>query len=102
MNEGVITWKGPLSPTRSECGQRLKEQGYDAVTEVKDPPGASYQVHSHGHDECICVVEGTMEFKIDQLRYKLEAGDCLYLPAFTLHSARVPTRRAVRYLVGHK
>ncbi len=102
MHEGVITWKGPLPPTLEECGQRLKEEGYQAVIEVQDPPGASYSQHSHGHDECICVVEGKMEFEVDQLQYRLSPGDFLYLPKDTIHSARVPQKKSVRYLIGHK
>ena len=102
MHEGVIMWKGPLTPTREECGQRLKEEGYNAVVEVHDPPGAQYQEHSHTHDECICVVEGSMEFKIAQQRYDLRPGDVLYLPKNTVHSAQVPHRNPVKYLIGHK
>jgi len=101
MNLGLITWKETRKPTQHECKLRLQEEGYD-VTEWNDPPGSNYQTHQHRHDECICIVEGSMEFEIESLRYKLQPGDCLYLPKFTSHSAVVPQNQSVRYLIGHK
>lgn len=65
-------------------------------------PGAHYPKHRHPKDECLWILSGKLVIEIDGTEYLLQAGDRIYLPAKTLHTARVPNQGAVTYVVGQK
>lgn len=64
-----------------------------------DSEGAVYDDHSHRHDEYIVVASGAIVFKIASLRYLLEAGDALELPANTVHAAVNENHGPVSYFI---
>ena len=54
-------------------------------------PGVAFGKHTHPGEEVIYVLEGTLEYQIeDKPPVTLKAGDVLFIPAGTVHSARNP------------
>jgi quercetin dioxygenase-like cupin family protein len=52
-------------------------------------PGVTAARHSHPGEEIVYVLEGTLEYKFDgQAPVTLKAGDVLFIPAGTIHSAK--------------
>lgn len=80
------------------CRNKLHEKGY-SIFEWTDAPGAYYSPHSHGEDEFIVVLSGSIVFKIDGVDYRLEAGDALDLPAETVHAAVVDGKKQAKYFI---
>ena len=63
---------------------------------VELEPGTTAPRHSHPGEEVIYVLEGTWEYTVEgKPPLTLKAGDVLFIPAGTIHSARnVGTSRA--------
>jgi quercetin dioxygenase-like cupin family protein len=54
-------------------------------------PGVAFGKHTHHGEEVIYVLEGTLEYQIeDKPPVTLKAGNVLFIPAGTVHSARNP------------
>jgi quercetin dioxygenase-like cupin family protein len=52
-------------------------------------PGAAFPRHTHPGEEIIYVLEGTWEYTVEgKPPVTLKAGDVLFIPAGTIHSAR--------------
>jgi quercetin dioxygenase-like cupin family protein len=53
------------------------------------PPGSVAPKHSHPGEEIIYVLEGLLEYQVaDRPPVTLKAGEVLFIPAGTVHSAR--------------
>jgi quercetin dioxygenase-like cupin family protein len=50
-------------------------------------PGYVAPRHTHPGEEIIYVIEGLLEYEIDGKRVKVKAGDVLFVPAGTVHTA---------------
>lgn len=51
--------------------------------------GAAFGKHLHPGEEIIYVLKGTLEYQVsDKKPIRLKAGDVLFIPAGTIHSAR--------------
>jgi quercetin dioxygenase-like cupin family protein len=72
--------------------QDLSTPGREAVqVRVDIEPGVSFPKHSHPGEEIIYVLEGTLEYQIeDQPPVTLKAGDVLFIPAGAAHTAKNP------------
>jgi len=68
----------------------LSIPGREAVqTIVSIAPGVTAPRHSHPGEEIIYVLEGTWEYTVEgKPPVTLKAGDVLFIPAGTIHSAR--------------
>ncbi len=88
-------------PSQEEVEARLHQEGYESY-KWYDVPGANYPTHRHAQDECIWILRGELIINVDGQEYPLQAGDRIYLPARTPHTARVPDKGAVTYVVGQK
>ena len=68
----------------------LSAPGREAIqVRVEFDPGAAFGKHTHPGEEIIYVLEGTLEYQIeDKPPVMLKAGDVLFIPAGTVHSAR--------------
>jgi quercetin dioxygenase-like cupin family protein len=56
---------------------------------VELAPGVSFPKHTHPGEEIIYVLEGTWEYTVEgKPPVTLKAGDVLFIPAGTIHSAR--------------
>ena len=97
----VERWSGSASPTEASLRARLEADGY-SVYAWTDGPGATYPPHAHGDDQSHCVVRGWLALTVDGDEHVLGPGDRDWLPAGTVHSARVVGGESVTYLVGSK
>lgn len=72
--------------------QDISVPGREAIqVRVDIEPGVAFPKHSHPGEEIIYVLEGTLEYQIeDQPPVTLKAGDVLFIPAGTAHSAKNP------------
>ena len=70
----------------------LSAPGREAIqVRVDLAPGVAFGKHTHPGEEIIYVLEGTLEYQLeDKPPVTLKAGDVLFIPAGTVHSARNP------------
>ncbi|CAN7254611.1 cupin domain-containing protein [Bradyrhizobium sp. LjRoot220] len=68
----------------------LSASGREVVqVRVDFAPGAAFGSHNHPGEEVINVLEGALEYQIEgKPSVTLKAGDVLFIPAGTVHSAR--------------
>jgi quercetin dioxygenase-like cupin family protein len=68
----------------------LSVPGREAVqVRVDLAPGVAFGKHTHPGEEIIYVLEGSLEYQIEgKPPITLRAGDVLFIPAGTIHSAR--------------
>lgn len=87
----AITSAKPAKITRTELQRHdLSVPGRESVqVRIDLKPGAVFGKHSHPGEEIIYVLEGLFEYVVeDQPPVKLKAGDVLFIPAGTIHSAK--------------
>jgi quercetin dioxygenase-like cupin family protein len=90
---------GPLSEKRMMG--LLESEGYEvAVYAYRE--GTAFAEHEHAQEKCDAVLEGILRIIVSGAAYDLKAGDRLYLPAGTRHSAEVVGRATVVSLDGTK
>lgn len=77
---------GPLS--EKTLRKKLEQRGY-RVTRYVYPPGTSFPDHTHGIDKLDAVLSGRFRMTMEGKGVILEAGDCLFVPRGTVHSAEV-------------
>jgi quercetin dioxygenase-like cupin family protein len=97
----VAEWKGAEAPRQAALRKELEGEGY-SVYAWTDGPGTTYPPHTHDDDQSHWIVSGALALTVDGKEYVLEAGDRDWLPAGTVHSARVVGAGSVTYLVGAK
>jgi len=70
----------------------ISAPGREAIqVRVDLAPGVAFGKHTHHGEEVIYVLEGTLEYQIeDKPPVTLKAGEVLFIPAGTVHSARNP------------
>ena len=68
----------------------LSTAGREAVqVRVDFAPGASFGKHTHPGEEIAYVVEGSLEYQLDDKPpVTLKAGEALFIPAGAVHSAK--------------
>ena len=68
----------------------LSAPGREAIqVRVVLAPGVAFGKHTHPGEEIIYVLEGQLEYQLeDKPPVTLKAGDVLFIPAGTVHSAR--------------
>jgi len=56
---------------------------------VELAPGVAFPKHSHPGEEIVYVLEGSLEYEVEgKPPVTLKAGDVLFIPAGTIHSAK--------------
>ena len=66
----------------------LSAPGREVVqVRVDFDPGYTAPVHTHPGEEIIYVIEGTLEYEIGGKKSTVKAGDVLFVPAGTPHTA---------------
>ena len=56
---------------------------------VELDPGVAFPKHTHPGEEIIYVLEGALEYQVEgKPPVTLKAGDVLFIPAGTIHSAK--------------
>jgi quercetin dioxygenase-like cupin family protein len=97
----VERWRGEAPPRAEVLRSALEAEGY-SVYAWTDPRGAAYPPHAHDDDQSHWVVRGAIALTVGGEEYELHPGDRDWLPAGTVHSARVIGDSAVTYLIGSK
>ena len=83
----------------------LSVDGHEAVqVRVDIAPGVAFPNHSHPGEEIIYVLAGSLEYDVaGKAPATLKAGDVLFIPAGTVHSAKnvgnVPASELATYIV---
>ena len=87
----------PLPVVQAQAGvKRTELQRYDLsmpgreVIQVRVDlePGVVFPSHTHPGEEIIYVIEGTWDYVIGGKQVTARAGDVLFVPAGTIHSAK--------------
>ena len=97
----VERWEETVVPEARELRARMEAEGF-GVFQWSDPPGRVYPPHAHADDQSHWIVRGTLALTVDGDEYVLGPGDRDFLPAGTVHSARVTSAEPVVYLIGSK
>jgi quercetin dioxygenase-like cupin family protein len=97
----VERWSEDGTPDAGELRRRLRADGYDAF-EWSDPPGRTYAPHAHDDDQSHWIIGGRLALFVEGEEYVLGPGDRDYLPAGTVHAARVVGDEPVVYLIGSR
>ena len=100
MGFEVERWAGGGGPPDARRLRRqLEREGYE-VFEWSDRPGASYAPHSHPEDQSHWVLSGELTLAVKGEEYTRGPDDRDYMPAWTVHEARVGGHDAAVYRVG--
>lgn len=97
----VDRWQRSEAPQERDLVRRLESEGY-SVFRWSDPPGRTYAPHSHGEDQSHWVLDGSLALTVGGEEYVLGPGDRDFLPAGTVHAARVVGDEPVVYLIASK
>ena len=92
-------WVGIQAPHAASMRLKLAQEGFH-VDQWCDRPGAVYGKHKHPEAQSHWVISGELEITVPTGTYRLGPGDRDYMPADTLHTARVIGEGPVTYFVG--
>ena len=82
---------------KREAIREISDAGWWPIS-WRDRSGEVYEAHKHDADQTLYLVDGFMELEVGAKTYRLNPGDKLELPAFTVHSAQTPD--GATYIVG--
>ncbi len=89
MTSATITrWSAEEKPTLESIKEQLETEGVDYYTFVC-APGDSFDEHTHDAQETRIIVEGSMEYGVDNETHVLNAGDRITINANVTHTAKV-------------
>ncbi len=89
------------TPDERSLRRLLEADGY-SVYAWTDGAGTTYEPHTHDDDQSHWVIRGSLALTVGGQEYVLGPGDRDWLPAGTVHSARVLGSDAVTYLIGSR
>jgi quercetin dioxygenase-like cupin family protein len=81
----------------------LSTPGHETVqARIDFAPGAAFGKHKHPGEEIIYVLEGTLQYQIEgKAPLTLKAGEVLFIPAGTIHSAKNAGNTAAKELATY-
>ena len=79
----------------------LRQEGYQTLATVSQPPGYHMDSHAHPFDACALVLEGEFSLVVDGVRSRYGVGDIFRLPAGTPHSESAGAQ-GVTYRAGRR
>ena len=86
--------------TKSELMAQMRAEGFD-VYAWGDQPGAAYPNHQHEDDQSHWMVSGRLELTVAGTgTFEMVPGDRDFMPAGTIHAARVIGDEPAEYLIG--
>lgn len=106
----VERWSGNFLPDSAKLKQIMQAEGF-SVFEWTDGANAVYANHEHfvyaNHehfeDQSHWIISGELELTVENVgTFVLKSGDRDFMPANTVHSARVLGVNPVTYLIGAK
>ena len=92
-------WIGIQAPHAASMRLKLSQEGFH-VAHWCDRPGTIYARHKHPEAQSHWVISGELEITVPTGTYRLGPGDRDFMPADTLHTARVVGEEHVNYFVG--
>jgi quercetin dioxygenase-like cupin family protein len=102
MQYRIEKWNQAVVPNDEELAERMRAEGY-SVFKWSDAPGSFYPDHEHAEDQSHWIVSGRLELSVRGVgEIILGPGDRDFMPAGTVHSARVIGDEPVVYLIGAK
>jgi quercetin dioxygenase-like cupin family protein len=100
MRYRIEKWNSNDAPDAESLRSALEREGY-SVFQWSDAPGRVYGEHRHGDDQSHWIIAGKLELTVENFgTVLLEAGDRDFMPANTVHAARVVGDEPVVYLIG--
>lgn len=98
----VERWNEDFSPDSAKLKQIMQTEGF-SVFEWTDGANAVYGTHKHSEDQSHWIISGELELTVENVGiFVLKSGDRDFMPANTVHSARVLGENPVTYLIGAK
>jgi quercetin dioxygenase-like cupin family protein len=87
---GLIAQAQQAGTSRTDLQRHdLSAPGREVIqVRVDFAPGYVAPVHTHPGEEIIYIIEGTLEYEIGGKVSRVKAGDVLFVPAGTPHTAR--------------
>lgn len=70
------------------------------LAEMKPKQGEKDELVSHEGEECVYVIQGTLELKLGEKTYFVEEGDSIYFQASIPHRFSNPTEKLLKLLVA--
>jgi len=70
-----------------------------SLMEVTLPEDAGPPPHTHQWDEAYFIIEGDVEFRVDDQRFTATVGDFVYTPGGVVHGFRGVSQRPARVLI---
>lgn len=67
------------------------------VAVMTAPAGQRSEPHSHPNEQWIYVLEGVMELIVDGRTFTAHPGECIYIPANTVHCGSTPEGRDAKF-----
>lgn len=96
----VERWNNDNLPDSAKLKQIMQAEGF-SVFEWTDGANAVYGNHKHGEDQSHWIISGELELTVENAgNFVLKTGDRDFMPANTIHSARVLGGNPVIYLIG--
>lgn len=86
----IYQWNTKVDGPLSETGliNKLEQMGY-LCTRYTYPKGTFFPDHSHNTDKIDAVLKGQFKINMEGKSIILKAGDYIYVPMNTIHSAEV-------------
>jgi quercetin dioxygenase-like cupin family protein len=86
---------------REKVAANWAERGFGCDLWV-DPPGRRWSNFTHSTDELVMLLEGEMEFTVENEVIRPRIGEELLIPARSTHSAHNIGSSTARWLYGYK
>ncbi|CAL1549020.1 unnamed protein product [Lymnaea stagnalis] len=98
----VERWNEKFSPDSAKLKQIMQAEGF-SVFEWTDSANTIYGNHEHFEEQSHWIISGELEMTVENIgTFVLKSGDRDFMPANTVHSARVLGGNPVTYLIGAK
>ena len=79
----------------------LTDFGYD-IFEAEQPPGVIVPYHAHKREESIIILEGKMQFNVEEELSIIESGQVITINANAIHSAATIEDQSAKILIAFK
>lgn len=86
-------------PEQEEIISALAERDY-RVFEVEQPAGAFVPYHAHREEEAVIVVEGRMQFNVEEELVLVQSGEVITIREEAIHSAAQVGEEKARLLLA--
>jgi quercetin dioxygenase-like cupin family protein len=86
-------------PEPEEIVSALAERDY-RIFEVEQPPGALVPYHAHEEEETIVVLDGRMQFNVEEELVPVRKGEMIIIRASAVHAAAPIGEKTAKLLIA--